>query len=426
MRLFDTLGKNEFLRHVFTMLTGVGVAQILPLAFAPVLTRLYSPDEFGLLAIFVAAAAVLTVLATGRYEFAITQPRRNQHAFVLLILCMVLAGVFSFALFVVLVLWHESIGPLIGLSSGTQWLVLLPLSVMLVASFQALNYWSTRRKMYSRIALAKIAQSTTTVSGNLLAGGVRVPAFGLIVPHVLGQLASVVLMHRSMRANTGPLRSPTRLQMMAMAKRYRRYPLVSIWGAAANTASLQMPLFAVARVFEATFAGYFSFIYRIVGGPLALLSVAIGQVFFQTVAAGDYDNLVRTVLRLSAQLGVLAVVFVAVIHALNPEFYGFVFGASWSVVDSYAKILVFSIAVRFVVSPLSMILALNANLLIGAIWQLAYFGLLAVFLAVSMTKGELGFLTAFVIFDVAAYCVYWLLIVYAAGRNSASSQIKTR
>ena len=39
--------KSEFGRNVLTLLTGTTVAQIIPMASMPILTRLYVPEEFG-------------------------------------------------------------------------------------------------------------------------------------------------------------------------------------------------------------------------------------------------------------------------------------------------------------------------------------------------------------------------------------------
>jgi hypothetical protein len=72
--------KGEFNRHVLTLVTGTGLAQIIPLAITPILARIYSPEQFGVFALFIAVASSLSVVATGRYELAIMLPRKDVDA----------------------------------------------------------------------------------------------------------------------------------------------------------------------------------------------------------------------------------------------------------------------------------------------------------------------------------------------------------
>ena len=64
------------MRHFVIILTGNGAAQAVNLVGYPFLARLYSPQEFGLFGVFVAAVAVPGAVACARFEFTIpTAPR---------------------------------------------------------------------------------------------------------------------------------------------------------------------------------------------------------------------------------------------------------------------------------------------------------------------------------------------------------------
>lgn len=74
------LSKSEFLRNVLTLMTGTTIAQAIPIANTPILTRLYTLADFGLLALFVAVTSILGSIANGRYEMAIMLPKKDEDA----------------------------------------------------------------------------------------------------------------------------------------------------------------------------------------------------------------------------------------------------------------------------------------------------------------------------------------------------------
>ena len=71
------LPKSTYAKNVLTLMTGTGLAQAIPIAISPILTRIYTPEEFGVFALYMAIASILTVLVTGRYEMAILLPKKD-------------------------------------------------------------------------------------------------------------------------------------------------------------------------------------------------------------------------------------------------------------------------------------------------------------------------------------------------------------
>ena len=60
--------KNSFLRDALTISIGTVLAQLIPLVLYPILARIYTPEDFGLLAIILAVIPILTIIYTGMYE----------------------------------------------------------------------------------------------------------------------------------------------------------------------------------------------------------------------------------------------------------------------------------------------------------------------------------------------------------------------
>ena len=72
--------KSEFSQNVLTLMTGTTLAQAIPIIISPILTRIYTPEDFGLLALFLSITNIIGSVANGRYELAIMLPKKNDNA----------------------------------------------------------------------------------------------------------------------------------------------------------------------------------------------------------------------------------------------------------------------------------------------------------------------------------------------------------
>lgn len=54
--------KSEFSKNVLTLITGTTIAQAIPIAISPILTRIYTPEDFGVFALFVSLVGFISVI----------------------------------------------------------------------------------------------------------------------------------------------------------------------------------------------------------------------------------------------------------------------------------------------------------------------------------------------------------------------------
>ena len=147
--------RSEFEKNVVKLISGTAVAQIISVLISPILTRLYTPEEFGIFTIIVSIYAMLALITGGRYEVAILLPKKKSDASNLMILALTINLAFSvLTLLVILLLDYFWITNKLGI-----WFFLIPFLVFLVGLVQILNAWFNRRKMYNEIAINKISSS---------------------------------------------------------------------------------------------------------------------------------------------------------------------------------------------------------------------------------------------------------------------------
>lgn len=413
--------QSEFGRNVLTLMTGSTLAQAIPIAISPILTRIYTPEDFGVFALYAAAASILSIAATGRYELAIMLPKKESDAFSITVLSAVVAALLSAISFIIVLKFNNDIARFLGSLSLKNWLYLLPLSIFLSGLYQALNYWNNRGKEYTNIALSKVSQSVGGGAAQLAVGyGASLPS-GLIVGSIFGQGVGVLALLRASKKTISAQFSHFAFsELKSNAKKYRKFPLFSSWSALLNTSAVQMPVFIIAKYFGASITGLFSFTFKVISVPMTLVSSSISQVMFQKVAVLHNEKpelLFSFVLKMFFLLLVLSIPFVITLMFWGQEIFSFVFGEQWTEAGSYASILSIAVAIRFAVSPLSSVLALEHNVLKGAVWHLVRFVTLTGTLIYFKDQDIEFFLLVFVIHEVVLYSVY-LLVILAVARNN--------
>ena len=106
--------ENDFAKNIVTLLTGTTAAQIIPFALSPILTRLYSPDDFGVLALFFSICSILSVVAAGRYELSIVIPEKDEEAANIVALSIFVSVIFALFLQIVFAVFNSGIALLLG------------------------------------------------------------------------------------------------------------------------------------------------------------------------------------------------------------------------------------------------------------------------------------------------------------------------
>jgi O-antigen/teichoic acid export membrane protein len=396
-------------------LSGTVAAQMLPILFAPVLTRMYTPEHFGVLGIYIATTSIFGVIASLRFELAIVQCSTKGDALKLTNLSILISVFISLFLLLLIYVFEDTIQQLFkGEIDG--WVFLIPLSVLSIGVFQSLLYLNNRQAKFSLIAKSKIVQSLVNILFCLGFYFIDSNPTGLILGHILGQITLAIMLARSW--GFGTILKINRFSLNRyyfLLKKNKRFPLISAPGALLDTASLQAPVLFINQYYSVLLAGFYNFIYRIMGAPFALTSSAIAQVFLQKVATerGVALSQIKSILKVSL---IPSILFVAVINLFGEQLFYVIFGKSWAEAGVYAGIIVFSIVIRFTVSPLSMVMALKRNLKLGFCWQLSYFISILLVIYFMVEKPFKDFLYVFVTVDVVLYLVYFALIIFAAKR----------
>ncbi|MCS7064766.1 MAG: oligosaccharide flippase family protein [Fimbriimonadales bacterium] len=389
--MWGFLAARPAIQQAGGLMMGALAGQVILLVSAPILTRLYSPADYGILASYSALVLILSVLATMRYELAMLLPRSDEEAEQLTKLALGLAAIFS--LLAGLVLWMIAhwANPLF-LQPLKPYIGLLTLGVLLYGASQALTYRLIRQQLFRPQAHSRWVQALVYALVQLGGGILRVGALGLLLGQVMGQLAAVLVLSRASGERRAAMptdevtSSPThhspfaiRYSLFAirpfllLARQYGQFPLYNMPAALLSTVGVQAPLLLAANLYSLKEAGWLVLGLRVVGAPIDLIASSLGQVYLGRAAAlgrrspAELRAFVRRVTRLLFGFALLPTLLLILIA---PPLFAWLFGAEWRTSGEYLQILAPVLMMRFVAVPIAQTLVVARRLAFQLGWEL--------------------------------------------------------
>ncbi|MFC1826889.1 oligosaccharide flippase family protein [Thermodesulfobacteriota bacterium] len=396
-------------RNVAILTGGTSVAQAISILAAPLLTRLYTPDDFGLLAIYSGFLAILSLISAFRYELAVPLPKEDYVAAVLVALSLVCIAIVSGFSAIILLLFGEIITHKLNAQSLNSYLWLLPVSILLTGAYQVFSYWNLRSKHFTILAQTKIIQSLSATSVQLLGFGLGPVA--LILGQVASQAAGFARLAKSaFQYRDRSFKKISFTEILVQAGRYKRFPLYTAWAGLFNVLGTQLPPILFAALFTPAVAGLYALANRVLSMPMLLVGQSIGQVYFSEAAesrrVGRIGDLVSKVHDKLAQLAMppsLFLLFVA------PELFSFIFGPEWKQAGVFTQFLIPMLYFQFIVSPISQTLLVMERQEVGTILQGVMLLLRFFSLAIGAWRGDV--LLTVGLFSIASSIGYILFLI---------------
>jgi len=388
LRAKGLLPRNRFARSVSILAGGTVAGQGVVVAASPILTRLYSPEDFGVLAVFASLLGILGVIASLRYELAIPLPESDEEAANVTVLSLVVVLIMALLTAVIIIALRQPIAEALNTPILADYIWLLPVSLLLMGVYQVFNYWAIRAKTYPAIARTKLTQSLSMVVVQLV--GYALGPLALLLGRVFGQAAgTTTLGSLALGSQRAAFSSVTPSGICVASTRYCNFPLYSSWAGLLNAAGSQTPPILFSIFYSTSAAGLYMLAHRVIALPMTLVGSAIADVFMpDAVEAVRKKRLRDSVASLQRQLAWIALPPAALLFVTAPEVFRVAFGADWEQAGEMVRWLAPMLFLQFIVSPLSRIfvalerqrlgLILQANLFLFRLGSLVAGGYLAI------------------------------------------------
>lgn len=334
--LIKILPQNTFVRGVLTLASGTVGAQAILIASAPLLTRLYSPDEFGILSVFLSMLGLVGGIAALRFELAIPLPEDDRNAAALSVTGAVVVVLFSLALFALVTSYSESLANQFNAPILAPYLWLLPVTFFANGLFLLLNMLCVRHERFGDMAKAKVLQSAITVVVQV--AGFSLGGAALIIGRVLGHVAAAIQLVRGIGLDYSvTVRTLKLYDLWRVAINYRTFPLISTWSALASSIGSSITPLMFAAFFGLEMAGYFAMTMMVMVVPMSIIGVAVQNAFYRkAVDAHRTGRLAELILAVQSRLVLATLPFFALSAFVLPDAFVLMFGEAWRVSGTFA------------------------------------------------------------------------------------------
>jgi O-antigen/teichoic acid export membrane protein len=422
-RLRRFLPESRFARRLTILSGGTTLGQGLLVLVSPLLTRLYGPEEFGVLAVFSAVAAILCPIAAFRYEVALPVIRGDGDAAA----TAAAGGLAALALSALLALALAAGGAapaaaLLGIPGFGGALCFLPPIVLSWGLSLVLAHWSIRRGSFRVNAVGNFALSASQAAGQVALGLASATATALVVGYTAGSLVRCGLLLRALPGGDRTLlRAASWRRVLAAAREHWRYPAFSGSSAVLQSAAQMLPAVFVAVLYGPAAAGWFGLGQRVTGMPARMVGEAAAQAFLSEIAQAEGPAVHRLFKRTATRFFLLGLVGLSPLLLAGPSLFALVFGEPWRETGTIVQLLVPLHLARFVVVPVAQTLNVTGrqhlHLVASLLGALALLGSFALGAALDLPLN--GTLLAYSLGSTAAF-LFYLASAWRAARAAAA------
>lgn len=286
------IGNSKLVREAATLVSGSMVAQFISLAAYFVLTRIYTPDDYGLFSIFYSYIEVLIIFSTCKYELAVVVADDEREASAVARFALRLnAWVSVFLLTVALLLWLT--GALPGNFAQLGWMVLLiPPLVFFCGTSRVYSFLYNRFHRYAQIAISDNVKAGSSAVIKIVLGLLGFSHSGMPLGTVLGQAAANVNYRLRLKSlpNAQDNRKILKKERWAAAKKHRNFPLFVASKDFINSFSSNLPFLWAALYFDRAEIGLFGLALTFTLQPVNILSAAFERVLYARTAEAVRDH----------------------------------------------------------------------------------------------------------------------------------------
>lgn len=353
-RLKNKLVNNHFIKSLSVLMAGTALSNLFIFITIPVLTRLYTPEEFGHLSVFLSIVYTLQIIASLRYETAIPLPEKTVDAFHLFVLSIIFVCCTSLLTFIVVLLFP--IASIFSMPELDQYMGLLAFSLLGIGFYQVLNLWAIRTEEYKAMSKAKVMMNGGQVTSQIVLGLFQIGMLGLMIGEVIGRYSGTLTYMKKISRKDLFQQKLDVGKLVEALKRYKSFPLISSWSSILGGIGAQLPVFFLAALFDAKMVGLFFLAQKILTVPEGILGFSASQVYLSQsaqYARQSYEAYKQFFWSSIQKMALLGVGTIGLVVLVAPAVIHIVFGDEWEQSGTYIQVLAILYLMKIIVGPIS-------------------------------------------------------------------------
>jgi O-antigen/teichoic acid export membrane protein len=416
------LGNNSqtFLKKFALVFSGSTFSQVITLATYPILTRVFSVEEFGIFTNFFGLMVVFSVIQSLKLQHAIVIEKNELNTFYLLIICLILPIINSVLLYL---LFQFDIS-FFQFINETNLLFPIILSGLLMVFYDVGYNFLAKYGLFKNLVFIKIMQNSSIVIFQLLYGfslndNNEIPFNnGLIAGFIFGQVFSLLLlMFILIKYSLSKIKSKLQFNLMNYVQiifNHKKFIYYSMPAEFINSLSYYLVIYFITINFGVFYAGLYGLSQRVIMGPLNLISLSLLDIFKnyaseELIQSNSINKSYKLMLKILFILSIFCFIVILILKDYFGLIFGLIFGEEWKDVGKIVLILTPFYLTKFISNPLSYTFFLVKKQEIDLFWQA---GLLLIVYFVFFASDN--FYNALTIFSVmvSTYYLFNLFLSY--------------
>lgn len=349
--------QSPFVRNVLLVASGTAGAQLISLVFAPLLTRIYGPEPFGVFGVFLALGSVLAPMAAMTFPIAVVLARDDSEAREIVRLSFRTALLTSSIVLIVVLAAGDKVASAFNFGNVALLFLLSPF-VFFSGCLQIAQQWLIRQGEFKVTARVAVVQSLLINSAKAGAGVLLPVGAVLVWIATAGAAIHAFLLSVGARTKLVGRGYDGEIQQGAtgsarLASKYRDFPLYRAPQGMLNAASQGLPLLLLAASFGAAAAGYYALGRLVMMAPITVLGQAVASVFYPRAAKAQNagESLAGLIIKATVGLAAIGIVPFGIIVIFGPWLFATAFGDAWLVAGEYAQWLAIWLFAAFINRP---------------------------------------------------------------------------
>lgn len=347
--------KSIFIQNIAVVAGGNAASKLIAILSAPVITRIYTPEDYGVFSVFIAFTAIAVTLSTLRYAVTIPLAKDKLVANNLVKLSFSITLILSLLILLFILLFSESLVTITNTKKISPYIWVFPVAFFGQGMYEALNNWALRHRKFKTITTTRVSQSLSTSATKIGIGALGYKPLGLFLGYIAQSYTGIVqLMIKLFKAEPAFFKQFRINDVIAAAKRYKQFPLYQSWSQLLLSLGVQLPVILIGMIYGSVTVGVFGLAQNMINLPMNILGQSVAQVYYAEIAKYGKEkperiyNLTLSVVKKMFLIGIIP--FVGLLLG-GPWLFQLVFGNEWSEAGIFAQLISPLILLRFISSP---------------------------------------------------------------------------
>ncbi|MDI1529247.1 type 8 capsular polysaccharide synthesis protein Cap8K [Staphylococcus aureus] len=401
---------NKFIGDSFLMILSSGIAQVILIITTPIITRLYSPTEFGEFTIFSNIAMILIPIINARYDLLIVNTKNDRSANILSQIS------FLISLLILLILI-----PIFAISA---WLypnfildfIFIIIMLFLVSLTNIFTNYLNKERKYKVLSLINVFRAGSMALLQIIFGLLALGSLGLIIGFSLSYIAGITLGYKTFKKHFNIVRDKEETKALFLENKNQLvYSTPSIL---LNSLSFSVVVFFIGILYTNTEVGIYGMAIRVLGIPVTIISLGLSKIFMQQ--ANDYyieyGNFRNLLLKFSSILVIVSIILYVPLYLFSEELVNILLGHSWVDAITVIKVVIPLFVIRLIVSTVSLsVIVLQKQQLELILQALFLIGTTATFVISKMLNLTfLNFVSINTVVLIVSYMIFFIALYYFA------------